>query len=77
MDQALKNELVVELEKIAGQKLEDTTDLYSCGIDSFSVVEIINLLQEFCARNDLLINMAALTTESELTVNTILRFISK
>lgn len=77
MTNPIAEKLKILLEKTIHQELNSETNLYELGVDSFSLVEIINALQLFCADNNFLINMDAITTEEVLSINTIIPHLKK
>lgn len=75
MNELLKMEIKETVLAIIKMQLNDTDNFYDNGIDSFSLVEIINSLEEFSKKHKLTVNMDALITEEELTLQTIFNHI--
>ena len=69
-------ELRAGLTKITMLPLEDHDNFYDLGIDSFSLVEIINYLETFTQKNHLKINFDALITEDTLSIEMIIKHLS-
>jgi acyl carrier protein len=76
MNEDQKVELRNKVKNITKLDLNDTANFYDNGIDSFSLVEIINTLEEFSKSHGLSVNMDALITEEELNFNAIFGHIS-
>ena len=57
MNDHQKIELKAIILKIIKTDLDDTANFYDHGIDSFSLVEIINSLEDFSKKNKLTVNM--------------------
>jgi acyl carrier protein len=76
MNEVQKTELRKNIFTIIKTELHENANFYDHGIDSFSLVEIINSLEEFSKKHDFTVNMDALITEEQLTLQAIFSHIS-
>ena len=77
MNETIKSELKTGVAKIAEREVPWTENLYSKAIDSLSLVEIINLVEEIGSKHSLRVDIDALISEDTLTLDDIYKAFEK